>query len=153
MWFCMKKTVKEFKRKKKKAILEYVMSSVKLPLHLYNAVAIKEQFPVWEKKLQSTLCYQMVPRRSGMLQMGLLLPGSPCPWGTGTKSLCASQPKGCPSIPCSRKDKGSPGCAGRTGPLLQECTPRHCYLQHHGFPWRNGVCGNGGHAAGTGPLF
>lgn len=46
MWFCMKKTVKEFKRKKKKAILEYVMSSVKLPLHLYNAVAIKEQFPV-----------------------------------------------------------------------------------------------------------
>lgn len=60
------------------------MSSVEFPLHLYNAVAIKEQIPVSEKRLQSTLCYQMLPRRSGMLQMVLLLPGSPCPWGTGT---------------------------------------------------------------------
>lgn len=78
MWFCVRKTAKELK--KKKVILEYAISFVKFPLHLYSPVAIKAQFPVSEKRLQSTLCYQMLPRRSGMLQMVLLLPGSPCPW-------------------------------------------------------------------------
>lgn len=62
----------------KKVILEFVMSSVKFPLRLYNVVAIKQQFPISENRLQSTLCYQMPLRESGMLQMMLLLLGSPC---------------------------------------------------------------------------
>lgn len=62
----------------KKVILEYVMSSVKFPLHLYNSAAIKQQFPISENRLQSTLCYQMPLRASGMLHMMLLLLGSPC---------------------------------------------------------------------------
>lgn len=37
-------------KKKKKSNFKYVMSSVKFPLRLYNAVAIKEQFPVSEKE-------------------------------------------------------------------------------------------------------
>lgn len=125
--------------KKKKAILEYVTSSVKFPLHLYNSVAIKEQFPVSKKRLQSTLCYQMLPRRSGMLQMVLLLPGSPRPWGTGTRlasraALClAAAGQGLPEHPLLLVGQGKstslPGCAGRAGgvragPFLQECAPR-----------------------------
>lgn len=62
-------------------ILDHVISSVKFPLHLYNAVAIKQQFPVSENRQRSTLRYQMLLRTSGMLQMVLLLPCCSLPLG------------------------------------------------------------------------
>lgn len=99
-----------------------------------------------------------------MLQMVLLLPGSPCPWGTGTRLASraalwlAAARQGLPEHPLLQVGQGKstslPGCAGRAGgvragPLLQECAP----WVIRSFPWRNGLRGSGGHAAGTGPLL
>lgn len=132
----------------KKVILEYVMSSLKFPLHLYNAVAIKQQFPASENRLQSTLCYQMLLRTSGV------------PSGHRRAALSAVQPQGRdgPNSPRWQWDGESPrpcpGCARRAGgakarPLLQKRAPRRnlqrgCFSPEKWSAWEWGRCSHPG---------